>query len=495
MKRLSGKLGAAAKTTVAVRETAALRPEIANLLEKKAPDAESFAAVLKTIAPAKGTASFRQFCRVMNESWPSLSEAPDPDLAVRHLERFVEAFPEAGTSWETLAGHPEGMKHLFAVFGSSLYLSEILIMNPGLWEWVRERNKLAPEQTRRVLAVSRGQSWDSAQLRSLRNEETLRLALAELVNDYPVSGVAAAFSELADFIIERVLFLAEPAGGICALGLGKLGGQELNYSSDIDLMFLAAGGREERATRAVQAFVNMMEEKELDAFLYRVDLRLRPHGQAGNLILGARDYLDYYRKECDVWEYQALIKARAVAGEKKAGEALLKALTPLIYRAWTPREFGRLREIKRKYEAATADKEEETVNVKMGTGGIRDIEFTVQALQLRHGGKIAGLRTPNHLAALEAARRHRLLKKEECSLLRENYLFFRSIENRIQLYQNRQAFNLPSDPPGLKRLARSLGFRDTAGRKTGDAFLAKFKKAKERCREIFERVFYDQRVP
>jgi glutamate-ammonia-ligase adenylyltransferase len=192
-----------------------------------------------------------------------------------------------------------------------------------------------------------------------------------------------------------------------------------------------------------------------------------------------------------VWEYQALIKARPAAGQKAMGERLLKDLEPLVYRKeWTEHQLERFREIKHRFEAMTRSRGETETNVKMGRGGIRDIEFSVQAIQLRHAFQQPSLRQQNTLDALEAIRRLNLLEELDCETLRQGYLFLRGIEDYLHLYDNRREFNIPGEKRKLRALARTLGFSDSDQEKAGDRFLSQFQRTRHACRELFERIFF-----
>lgn len=449
---------------------------------------------LRRLCP--GAQIFEPFARIMDKTWPVWPKVPDPDLAVLHLERFVESISEKDVFWERLVESEKGLQVLLTLFGSSRYLSELLIANPGDLEWIEDEKNLSVERTLHLLEHEKEKDFDLESLRRFRHRETLRIALAEMFAGSPLAKVAEAFAALADFVLEKILKLANVPPQICVIGLGKLGGRELNFSSDIDLMFVAPHAHEDAAIPAIQRMLKTLKEGGPEDSFYRVDLRLRPHGQDGKLMMGFDDSLHYYQREADSWEYQMLIKARPVAGNLSLGRVLIQQLDPLIFREqWSAEAIEKIRGIKRRYEELNRSRDEADTNVKMGPGGIRDSEFTVQLLQLLNGARIPSIKIGNHLEALRAVRRAKLLPSKDCETIGEAYEFNRRIENRLQLYENRQIFNIPRHDAGVRILAKSMGFEDRDFEKAESQFYKKFLSLRAACRQIFERVFYRSNQP
>ncbi|MBI3316780.1 MAG: hypothetical protein HYZ85_02080 [Candidatus Omnitrophica bacterium] len=389
--------------------------------------------------------AFEPFALALDRAWPIWPQVPDPDLALLHLERFIERLEDKDAFWECLAESKDGLLILLKLLGSSKYLSEILIENPDYGSWLLKLENIRLERTRAVLDHERQKEAAFADghflisLRQLRHKETLRIALAEMIGHEPLEEVYATFSGLADFVLESLLRMNKIHEKLCVVGLGKLGGQELNFSSDLDLMFLQGDfGETPELIQGLQILLNQIKEGGPHEFLYRVDLRLRPHGENGALILNEKDTLHYYEKEGDSWELQALIKARAAAGLKSLGKSFLQKISSSIYPLELDSEFlTRVREIKRRYEQITRQKGE-----------------------------------------------------EDTRALKEGYELMRRIENRLQLYENRQVFNRPSEKTALRVLAKGLGFSDAGGIAAEEKLEAAYSKTKSQCREIFERVFY-----
>jgi len=324
-------------------------------------------------------------------------------------------------------------------------------------------------------------------LRAFRLREALRLIWRDVNGDDTVATTLAGASVLADTCIEHALRGAErqvaqrhgvvrDARGrvqrLVVLGVGKLGGGELNFSSDIDLILAydedgsSDGARPlDAATyfaRVGQAFVALLADRDADGYVYRVDLRLRPFGNAGRLALSFSAMEQYYQREGRDWERYAWIKARIVGGDRIAGARLLDTLRPFVYRRYLDYgAFAGLREMKSLIDAEVARKDL-AGNLKLGPGGIREIEFIVQLVQLIRGGREPGLRARGLLEALAACEQRGFVPLDRARALRAAYLFLRRAENRVQMFADEQAHALPDDDTARARLAMSLGFADAA---------------------------------
>jgi glutamate-ammonia-ligase adenylyltransferase len=254
-----------------------------------------------------------------------------------------------------------------------------------------------------------------------------------------------------------------PAGArgdmLAVIALGKLGGEELNYSSDIDLLFIAeqVSSRHLRvARRLVQALANVTDE----GFLYRVDMRLRPWGNSGELVSSLESYLDYLRQHARLWEKQSLLKARVIAGDAELGHRFVAELQPWLFGCPADDVRSSVREAKQKIEAELTKKRRDVGEVKLGRGSIRDIEFVVQALQLIHGGDRPQVRSFNTLDALVRLADAGLLAASEFQTLTTGYVFLRTVEHSLQLVHQQQTHLLPQSKPERQYLARRLDFPD-----------------------------------
>jgi glutamate-ammonia-ligase adenylyltransferase len=466
----------------------------ANVLRKAGfSDVRSVVSQLKRMMP--NTPSFEPFRMVMEEAWPVFQTVPDPDLAVSHLVQFSDAMRGDELFWDSILYSSSGPEVLLRLFGTSRYLSKILISNPEHWDWVRERENFSSPAVEKTVREVRGRNMTVEMLRRFRHAATLRIVLADRFAGVSLEKTHEMFTDLADVVLERIFCLAEMDPTVCVLGFGKLGGRELNFSSDIDLVFV---GSEELVVgdsiKPIQTFLNLLKGGGLEDFLYRVDLRLRPHGDHGSLVMKAGDFTGYYQREADAWEFQALMKIRAVAGNGAVEKTIREVLEPLIYRErWSPHAIARIREIKRRYEEMVRLQGEEETNVKLGFGGIRDIEFAVQMIQLKEGARCPSLRNTRTLGALEEMQRLKLLPEKDCERLREGYEFLRRIENYLQLYENRQEFNVPSAGRECRTLARALGIFDEPEDPAEKRLAGRLAWIRSSCREIFERVFYSEK--
>ena len=495
--------------------------------------------------PECGGLSEAQFKSVVR----ALCACCDPEQGLSLFQNWVDAGGVALTpSWL----EPEFLKALFALFSATPALSSYFIrfpartqpaMHPVLarevsggkaWQWLlSERMKLAASHSERL-----------ATLRRMRVECMLQIAALDLLLISPLNSTVRAMSELADACIGEALNIAienvrsrlgwlpsphmrENGGGLQTSGvplaifaLGKLGGGELNYSSDIDLVFAhRAEGETCGGARSVsgEAYVIALAEELIaaldkvteDGRVYRVDVRLRPHGSAGALVRSVENSLEYYQTEGRTWERQAWLKARAVAGDVKLGNDMLEKMQMFVFpRFLTHDAISDMKTLKRQIEAGVAKRGESEGEVKLGRGGIRDIEFTVQFMQLLYGSEHPGVRSGNSLRALYLLRREGLILDAESVPLNNAYVFLRHVEHRLQLHGDLQIHLLPTDPAVRRRIALSMGYVDTIVQAPGsahlqegtavaephvltaqDAFELDRVKHTTKTREVFERLF------
>ncbi|MDW8478670.1 MAG: glutamine-synthetase adenylyltransferase [Xanthomonadales bacterium] len=330
-------------------------------------------------------------------------------------------------------------------------------------------------------------------LRRIRREESLRLAWRDALGRDPLERTLAETSELAEAVIRVGLaWLEAEAGGgappLAVLALGKLGGRELNFSSDVDLVLVGEAdepGLQRRARRLARA----LAEADHEGFLYRVDLRLRPFGEAGPPVIGLAALEQYFLREAREWERFAWIRARAVAGDPALGEAALGLARSFVFRRYLDYEaLAALRRTKAALAAEVGRRGLEE-DLKRGPGGIRELEFVVQALQLVRGGREPELRAPAILAALPALAARRVLPPERAQALERAYRLLRRVENRVQMLSEAQTHRLPADAATRLRVARGLGFADAA------ALEAAIAAARAAVRESFLALFPGPSAP
>ncbi len=275
---------------------------------------------------------------------------------------------------------------------------------------------------------------------------------------------------------------------LAVIALGKLGGSELNYASDVDLLFLhrdPGPGAQATAERAVALVTAMLAEPTAEGLALRVDVALRPGGRAGALSRSLEATLAYYERESATWERQAMIKARPVAGDQELGPAFVDGITPFVYPPeLAPAAIEDVRRTKVRLEEYIRQRGKEFVEVKRGRGGIRDVEFAVQLLQIVHGRRDARLRTPNTLAALGALATEGYVADADAEALADAYRFLRRVEHRLQIVRDLQTHDLPPDRRARTTLARSLDLADA------DVLAAEYERTTGLVRSIHERLFY-----
>ncbi len=417
-----------------------------------------------------------------------LPHCPDPTMALVNFERFLAASPLEATLHE-LADNPRTTEILLQVVGTSQHYSEILIRDPGLLEWLRggaERRDRATlvDELWAMLAAAENEVEAADALGRFRLRESLRIGYNDLIRAFPLEMTTHDLSDLADACVEAATRLAatrlETRNGtprstsgaparFVVLGLGKLGGRELNYSSDIDLIFLydhegdTTGPRvvsnAEYFARLGSEILKLLSRHSALGMVYRVDMRLRPDGEQGALARSLDATVGYYDTRGRTWERQALIKCRPIAGDLELGQVFLRAITPFVYRRYLgAAEIAEIKALKRKIEQRTVSEGTAEVEVKTGTGGIRDVEFVVQFLQLLHGGEYPEVRDANTLQAMARLEQVGCLTAEERHIMDDTYRFLRKVEHRLQIVVDRQTHQMPRDLEHVRTLALRMGY-------------------------------------
>jgi glutamate-ammonia-ligase adenylyltransferase len=322
-------------------------------------------------------------------------------------------------------------------------------------------------------------------LRRWKRLELLRIAARDLLglDDLPVVG--AALARMAEEVLDGACRAAGPEGeSLAVIGMGKLGGAELNYSSDVDVMFVGSGPAEDDA-RAARVVL------EVARSCFRVDVDLRPEGRDGPLVRTLASYEAYWDRWAHTWEFQALLKARPVAGKADLGTRFHQAATTRLWdRPFSAQDLRHVRDLKSRAEAELARKGLTEREVKRGRGGIRDIEFSVQLLQLVHGGQDPALRSPTTLDALAELGAGGYVDVTDARALDYAYRLLRAVEHRLQLVAEQQVHTLPSDARALDRLARVMGYRDTAEARAGELLARYLSRQQATVRAIHEHLFF-----
>ncbi|MDR6291124.1 MULTISPECIES: bifunctional [glutamine synthetase] adenylyltransferase/[glutamine synthetase]-adenylyl-L-tyrosine phosphorylase [Inquilinus] len=443
----------------------------------------------------------------LDVAWPDAvwPRAGDPDRARRGLERWVEraaeqSDPELREFAVALPSDPGGHALLEAVFGGSPYLTELVLKTPAtIRRFLAEGPDAAVAAELATLRAELAAETDTARLmaafRLAKRRTALLIALADIGSQWPLERVTAALSDLADTTLDLAIshLLARAVGrgllrpeavatpdasGLIVLGMGKLGARELNYSSDIDLIIFYDRDKVptdrpddlgQTFTRLVREMVRIMEERTVDGYVFRTDLRLRPDPGATPPAVSLEAAETYYTSLAQSWERAAMIKARPVAGDKTAGDAFLDFLTPFVWRRNL--DFAAIQDIhaiKRQIHSHHGHGVVaiEGHDLKLGRGGIREIEFFVQMQQLIFGGREPKLRLRGTIAGLTALAEAGRVDRATAASLAECYRFLRRVEHRIQMVDDRQTHALSENPAEVDALARFLGFPDPAGFRT-----------------------------
>jgi len=412
-----------------------------------------------------------------------LNPLPNPERCLLHLDRFLEASLNPPGMAAEFAENSNWLEVFFRLTAVSSFIAEILVRDAQLFRYTVSSGILdTPRSPVEYLALAMDAVAPyppDKQIQSLRRfhrREMLYIAAADILGKRTLEEATLALSGLADAVLSIVLrrCIEDTAvrlgtgvdTGICILALGKHGGKELNYSSDIDIMILYREDTEiggvsafDAASRIVESLVQTLTAKTTDGFFYRTDLRLRPDGSAGAPALSVHSALHYYESRGTLWERQMLYKARYCAGERQTAEAFFKGLTPYLYPrtlAAPPRAV--LDDVRRRLELRAPSPE----NVKHMPGGIRYIEFSVQALQVIHAAAMPELREPNTLRAIDALERALLLTEDEALALGDAYRFYRKCEHLLQLERFEQTHSIPREESEQRELAWKMGFMTAA---------------------------------
>jgi [glutamine synthetase] adenylyltransferase / [glutamine synthetase]-adenylyl-L-tyrosine phosphorylase len=437
----------------------------------------------------------------------ALATAADPGQAVTGLERVREQYPdEVGRIWS----EPERAARLVTLLGASQLATRLLLADVPGWRAVLGKPagaSVASLVPRPVLVGQESAAASARVLRSFKRRRILLIAARDLLGDATLEDTMAALTVLAEDALEVAIgaVRAQLVGdygdvaldgrplGFTVLGMGKLGGGELNFSSDIDPIYLyerdgveSRGGARGRLSareffcRLAEGVTRALHQSTDQGFVFRVDLRLRPEGRNGPIANSAAAALNYYESWGRTWERVAYLKARPVAGDRALGERFLTDLEPFVYRRFL--DYAMLEDIKDmkvRIEQSLAGGHAREANVKLGRGGIREVEFLIQSLQLVNAGKDARIRERNSLRALERLAEHRYLDPAEGKTLADSYRFLRDVEHKIQLVDERQTHVIPTGEEE-HQLARRLGY----GLRHPEAALEAFRADCRRYREL-----------
>ena len=442
----------------------------------------------------------------------------DPTLALGSLVRVLAATPDRAGLVRAICASDGLRERLAAVLGSSAALGEHLVRHPEHWHALTDDRLVTTRPTvlglREVLLVAVGAdplvhrprsrlplaiAYDALRIEYRRH--LLRLAARDLGGHVAVGDVAAELADLAAATLEAGLAIArtevsgtEDTVRLAVVGMGKCGGRELNYVSDVDVIFVvepvpgaAEAGAVRDGSRLAAALVRACSSTTREGTIWPVDAALRPEGNAGPLVRSLASHRAYYERWAKTWEFQALLKARPIAGDLDLGSDFVDTVGPMVWQAGSRPGFvadvqAMRRRVERSIPAGLVDRQ-----LKLGPGGLRDVEFAVQLLQLVHGRGDETLRSGTTLVALDALSAGGYVGREDGAELRAAYEFLRSLEHRIQLFRLRRTQLLPDGENDLRRLGRSLGFRSDPVRELRDEWRRHTREVRRRHEKLFYR--------
>ena len=450
--------------------------------------------------------------------------APDPDLALTNLERFLCAVGSRSSFYALLAENREIVKLVISLFGMSEFLSKIFIGHPELLDSMVARTYAAPAKEKLVMAAELAAQLEQAEdfeerldaLRRFRHEEFLRIGLNDVYGKLGQSEITAQLTTLAEVCLEAAKWLARQEltrfgrptwqdldgtvreADFAVVGMGKLGGGELNYHSDLDIIYIydhqgmTDGDKQitnhEYFAKLGQKIISILSTQTREGYVYKLDTRLRPSGNAGPLVTSLESFRSYHRDEAQVWERQALTKARVVLGGDPLGEGIEEIIRYTVYGTGTDAAArDEIRRLRTRMEVEIAKEREGSFNIKTGRGGMVDVEFLVQYLQLTNGHGHPALRSTNTLAALKAIMGEGLLDATEGEVLLSGYKFLRRMENRLRIFHDYSINDLGGSRDYLDKLARRLGY-DPKLRHPGDQLLRDYEQTTEGIRGVYDRV-------
>jgi glutamate-ammonia-ligase adenylyltransferase len=441
---------------------------------------------------------------------------PDPDLALRNLAAFISAVGARTSFLALLEQHPATRRVLLKLFASSSYLSGLFIRHPEMLDTlVRSdlaRPRRAPEALAKELAelVAASPDFESRldAIRTFRHQEFLRIAIADLAGHLEHREVEAELTALAETVLREALELARAEVGarfpippdlaLACIAMGRLGAAEMAYNSDLDLIFVYEGGEHatpgghELAARLAQKLIAILETRTREGYAYKLDLRLRPSGTQGPLVTSLKGFRDYHRQSSAVWERQALVRARVVAGDDRLGAEIEAARQEFVFgRGLRPDEVEEIRQMRERMEREIGVEDKSRLNLKQGRGGLVDVEFVAQMMALAHGARYPKLRARSTLELIRALRALGLLSRTDAKALEDGYEFLSLLENRLRIESDQAAWALPTRPEALMPVARRMGYR---GREAPKALLAEVAARRDAIRRAFDRCFDAERA-
>lgn len=491
----------------------------------------------------------RQLADILPILMDSIARTADPDQALNHWERLLAGVTRS-SFLDYLRSSPRMQDLLSTIFGNSDALAFTVIRDPMLVYWLAEEGVLSKPPTRKGIEEALRKNLGHLTvtelklevLRRFRRREMLRIGVRDLLRLAAVPETTSSLSDLAGLLIHTAYQIVDAdlrrqygvpmhknrqshwvETGFAVMGMGKLGGHELNYSSDVDLIYVyeshegetrlprgkAAGkpaavgiSNEEYFEILSRELTKALTEQTREGYVFRVDLRLRAEGTVGQLARSLDDYKKYYFTRGQVWERLALLKAWPVAGSMEVGRSFLKMVKPFIYGTAAKKldlaealvVVQEVRAVKEMIDAKMADRGHERRNVKLGTGGIREIEFLVQTVQVLAGKRVPVLLDRNTLGALDRFVRRELIAAKDRDDLTAAYLFLRDVEHKLQMVHELQTHALPESGEELERCAIRAGYDTEDREKAAARFRADHQHHTDVVNRTFRSLFYEPKT-
>ena len=423
------------------------------------------------------------------------AQVADPDAALARFDKFVSAYGSRGLLYEIFANKPKLVEMLVRLGDASRYLSEALARQPELFDGVTSGGLLSdPKSLDRMVeeleAAREKGAEPMAVARHWKQGEMVRIGIEDVMGLVDLEQMSTEMTGLAEACLRSAVQHMQKQLGLrrlpfVVIGMGKFGGRELGYGADLDVLFVGGISTDDQpqAIKLASSVIDFMSHQTSAGVLFPVDPRLRPDGVKGALASSLDAHRDYYTKRAQLWERQALIKARFVAGDAKLGHDFMQMVHEIVYgRPATVEELKEIRQMRHRIETERGDQQHVDLEFKTGPGGLVDVEFLVQALQLRHGHDLPQLRTAHTLAALNRLTALGLIEEDQSASLRKNYLFLRRVESFLRRAENTSVSKIPADETEQQRLAKRLGFPNA------QEFLGAYQLATRRIREAYERL-------
>ncbi len=460
-----------------------------------------------------------------------IAKTPDPDMALNNLERFISTSSAPNLTVSLLAESSGARDILLNLFGMSKFISDILIRHREDIDLIQDKDFLAQrkstiEMEKELLtSLEKKDGWGEKLdlLRKFKTEEILKIGLMDILNDLSLEDTTKEISKLAEICLKGACSISfeelkkefgipyetdykgeKKESEFAIFGLGKLGGEEINYSSDLDVIFVySCDGATEPQKISGKKITNQeffsklsirilqaMNETREDGFVFKIDSRLRPGGSSGYIAQSIKSYENYFKTQLQLWERQALLKIKFVSGSR----LIEKDFIPIVHRLVFDKEFtasmaDEIDKMRRRMGKELAHEDSDTFHLKFGEGGIVDIEFVVQVLQLKHGGKEKSIRNANTLHALKKLKECGFILEKDYVDLSESYIFLRTVENRLRIVHDRPLNILLKSPEKVIKLAKRMGYKETEEESPGAQLLRDYELHAERVREIYKRYF------